>query len=317
MKGNKARNEYGRRIDLAIRYIADNLSSKLSLDDVAQASFFSPYHFHRIFHGIVGETVNDFIIRKRMELAANRIVCKNHLSITEIAEMGGYSSSANFSKAFKLYFGITPGQLRKPENVESSKIGKLYSKYGKEFDPKSMYSQFVAETVNFNPDVLEKLLMNIKVQDFNERPVAYLTAPEGYALESIFATWDKLSAWAIANGLHDHESRRYAILHDNPMVTPVDKCRYDATVEISSDTTVAAPFATQVIPAGQYAVAYYKGDGDKVSNFYMELYSQWLPNSGFEPDDFPPIAHYLNEPRLDGFVEMEALIKVKPFKKAP
>lgn len=313
MKNHKNSREYRRRINLAIQFIAENLSSKLSLDDVAQASFFSPYHFHRIFHGMVGETVNDFIIRKRMELAASRIVCKSHLSITDIAEMGGFSSSANFSKAFKLYFGITPGQLRNPESIESSKIGKLYSKYGKEFDPKSMYSQFVAETGNFNPDVLERLLMNIKVQDFNERPVAYLTAPEGYALESIFSTWDKLSTWAMANGLHDHETRRYAILHDNPMVTPVDKCRYDATVEIDPATAVAAPFSTQTIPAGKYAVAYYKGDGDKVSNFYMELYSQWLPNSGFEPDDFPPIAHYLNDSRVDGFVEMEALIKVKPF----
>lgn len=317
MKGHKNSSEYRRRIDLAIQFIAENLSRKLSLDDVAQASFFSPYHFHRIFHGMVGETVNDFIIRKRMELAASRIVCKSHLSITDIAEMGGFSSSANFSKAFKLYFGITPGQLRNPESIESSKIGKLYSKYGKEFDPKSMYSQFVTETGHFNPDVLERLLMNIKTQDFNERPVAYLTAPEGYEVASIFATWDKLLAWAMANNLHDHETSRYAILHDNPMVTPVDKCRYDATVEIGPDTAVAAPFATQVIPAGKYAVAYYKGDGDEVSNFYMELYSQWLPNSGFEPDDFPPIAHYLNDARVDGFVEMEALIKIKPFKKAP
>ncbi len=316
MKGNKTSSEYTRRINLAIKFISDNINSRISLDDVASASFFSPYHFHRIFHSIVGETVNDFIIRKRMELAASRIVCKSELSITEISTMGGFSSSANFSKAFKLYFGVTPGQLRNPARVKSSKIGKIYSKYGKEFDPQSLYSQFVTETEHFNSDTLEKLLMNIKVQDLDARHVAYLTTPGGYELESIFNTWDKLSSWAVANGIHDHETRRYAILHDNPMVTPVDKCRYDATVEIDPSLTVAAPFATQLIPAGKYGVAYYKGDGDKVGNFYMELYSKWLPNSGFEPDDYPPLAHYLNDSRVDGFVEMEAWIKIKTLNKA-
>jgi len=314
MKNRKVHSEYIRRINKAIEYITKNIDRNLSLDDVAKSSYFSPYHFHRIFHGLVGETVNDFITRKRMETAANRIVCKGDLNITEISEMGGFSSSANFSKAFKLYFGIAPSQLRNPKKVESSKIGKIYSKYGKEFDPKSLYSQFVTDLVIFNPDKLEELLMNVKVEDKNERLVAYLTAPKGYDLEAIFETWDKLSSWATSSGVQEHERKRYAICHDNPMVTPTDKCRYDASVEIDSSINVLAPFSTKIIPSGKYGVAHYKGDGDKVSNFYMELYSNWLPSSGFEPDNYPPIAHYLNDSRQDGFVEMEVYIKLKELK---
>ncbi len=95
------------------------------------------------------------------------------------------------------------------------------------------------------------------------------------------------------------------------MITPIDKCRYDASIEIDSDIDVNHPYTKSVIPSGKYAIAYYKGDGDKVSNFYMELYSNWLPSSGFEPDNFPPVAHYLNDSRQDGFVEMEERIKLK------
>ncbi len=95
------------------------------------------------------------------------------------------------------------------------------------------------------------------------------------------------------------------------MLTPVDKCRYDASIVVENGAPVVAPISKSVISAGKYAIANYKGDGDKVSNFYMELYSDWLPESGFEPDNFPPIAHYLNDSRNDGYVEMEVYIRLK------
>ena len=95
--------EYIRRINKAFEFIHQNLDQTIRLDDVASASCFSSYHFHRIFHALVGETVNDYVSRKRMERAASRLVHKPELSVTDVAEAGGFSSSANFSKAFKLY----------------------------------------------------------------------------------------------------------------------------------------------------------------------------------------------------------------------
>ena len=70
MKNKRVHNEYTKRINKAMEYISMNFDKNIKLDEVAKASHFSPFHFHRIFHGIVGETVNDFINRKRMEAAA-------------------------------------------------------------------------------------------------------------------------------------------------------------------------------------------------------------------------------------------------------
>ena len=303
--------EYLRRVNKAIEFIVTHLELSISLDDIAKASHFSPYHFHRIFHALVGETVNDFVSRKKMEKAVCTLIAKPELTVTEIAELGGFSSSANFAKAFKLYFGVSPSQLRNPKEKNNSKIGKIYSKYGKAFKVQDLYSQFVTDVVIFDSDKLEELMMNVNVQQIEEKQVAYLTAPKGYELEAIFSTWDKISSWAESKGIEAHEKKRFAICHDNPMITPTDKCRYDACVEVTSDIDVIAPYTKSIIPAGNYAVAYFKGDGDKVSNLYMELYSNWLPSSGFEPDNYPPVAHYLNDSRQDGFVEMEIYIKVK------
>lgn len=311
MTSRKVHKEYIRRIDKATQYVLENIDGTLRLEDVAKASHFSAYHFHRVFHAILGETVNDYIVRKKMELAANRLVCREELSITDVSELGGYSSSANFSKAFKQYFGVSPSQLRKPTELKNSKIGKIFSKYGKEFNPLDLYSQTVTGLVIFDNEDLEELLMNVTVTEFGEKKLAFLTAPKGYDLPAIFDTWDKVDGWALSSGIDDYKSKRFAICHDNPMVTPTEHCRYDASIEIENDVIVNDPLSTQVMPAGKYAVAYYKGDSDKVSNIYMELYSNWLPSSGFEPDDYPPVAHYLNDSRVDGFAEMKILIKLK------
>ena len=313
MKKRNTHAEYSRRINLSLAYIQENLDKPVNLDGIARASHFSPYHFHRIFHGMVGETVNDYVIRKKLEKVASMLVCEAALTITSVADKCGYSSGANFSKAFKQYFGVSPSQVRNPANTKNSKIGKIHSKYGKEFDPKKLYSQLITNVVVFNPEKLEEMLMNVKIKEMAEKDIVYLTAPKGYELDAIFQTWDKLTEWGRALGIPDVENKRFAICHDNPMITPTEQCRYDATIEIDKNhgLNISAPYQLSVIPAGKYAVAYYKGDGDKVSNYYMELYSTWLPGSGFEPDDYPPVAHYLNDSRADGFVEMEVLIKVK------
>ena len=303
--------EYSRRIGKALEFIDGHIDQIIRLEDLAKVSHFSAYHFHRIFHAMVGETVNDYVTRKRMEKAAYRLVGKPDLNITDVAELGGYSSSANFAKAFKLYFGVSPSELRNGQLSNDSKIGKIYRKYGKAFNPQDLYSQFVTDVMVFEPNILKEMLMKIKVEEIQEKPVAYLTSPKGYELDSVYATWDKVIDWAKSQGIDKDRQTYFAICHDNPTITPEDKCRYDAAIVINPDVVVTAPFTQSVIPAGKYAIAYYKDDADKISNFMTELCSHWLCNSGYEPDDYPPIFNYLNDSREEDFVEMNIYLKVR------
>jgi len=316
MKKKKTQAEYFRRINMALEFIEQQLDQNIRLEDVAAVSHFSPYHFHRIFHALVGETVNDYISRKRMEKGARMLMCKPDMNISAIALAGGFSSSANFAKAFKLYFGVSPSEFRNyqpqnPAETKDSKNGKLYSKYGKAFNPQDLYSQFVTQLAVFEHDKLEELLMKIKVEEIQDKLVAYLSSPKGYELDSVHTTWDRVIRWAEANGIDNGVHNKFAICHDNPVITPEDKCRYDAAVVIGSDTIVQPPFKQSVIPGGKYAVVYYKDVGEKISNFMTELCSQWFPDSGYEPDDYPAIFNYLNYSRNDDIVEMDIYIKIK------
>ena len=120
--------EYKVRIDRVIRYIEANLTNKISLTEVAKVSYFSAYHFHRIFSAIMGETVNDYIVRQRLEKAINLLIFQTELSVTQVALDSGFSSSANFSKAVKLHFGFSPSEIRDLGKIKNSKIGTISSK---------------------------------------------------------------------------------------------------------------------------------------------------------------------------------------------
>ena len=87
----------------------------------------------------MNETVNDYVARRRLERAINMLAFKTDITITDIAMINGFSSSANFAKAVKAYFGFTPSEIRRPGRTKDSKIGKILSKYGKDFNPGDLY----------------------------------------------------------------------------------------------------------------------------------------------------------------------------------
>ncbi|MCG8313255.1 MAG: AraC family transcriptional regulator [Pseudomonadales bacterium] len=302
--------EYRKRIDSVLKYIEENLDRKISLAEAAEVSHFSAYHFHRIFTGLMGETVNDYVVRRRLERAVNRLIFKPELSVTQIAMENGFSSSANFSKAVKLHFGFSPSEIRNPEKINNSKIGKISSKYGKDFNPADLYPQRITNDV-MNKQNLEDTHMNIEVRELDCQQVCTLASQRGYEPEAIYETWDKLTQWGAGHGVGEAQQQRYAFAFDNPAVTPVDKCRYSASIVIDTNIQVRPPFSRSEIPKGMYAVLYFKGPPEETLTAQLSIYSDWLPNSGFEPDNFPMLERYLNDVRVDGYVEMEILVKLK------
>jgi AraC family transcriptional regulator len=72
--GKRWREEYVARINRVIDYIESHLDERLSLERLAKVANFSPFHFHRIFGAMVGQTLNQFIARLRAEKAAMQLV---------------------------------------------------------------------------------------------------------------------------------------------------------------------------------------------------------------------------------------------------
>jgi AraC-like DNA-binding protein len=65
--------DYRERIVRTLVYIQQHLDDDLELDQVAGVAAFSSFHFHRIFRGLVGETLKEYIRRLRLERAARNL----------------------------------------------------------------------------------------------------------------------------------------------------------------------------------------------------------------------------------------------------
>ena len=85
VRQQQMRGIYTSRINRVIDYIESNISGDLSLEELAEVAQFSPFHFHRIFRAMVGEPLNGFIQRVRIEKAAAKLIADPRKSITEIA----------------------------------------------------------------------------------------------------------------------------------------------------------------------------------------------------------------------------------------
>jgi AraC family transcriptional regulator len=91
--------------------------------------------------------------------------------------------------------------------------------------------------------------------------------------------WDDTYApWAAQNNLGIGHAR-YGIGHDNPAMTPPERCRYDACAEVPPDFLPSPPAFLSVIPGGRYAVAQFKGTAAEIGAAWMMLLREWLPAS--------------------------------------
>ena len=104
--------EYQLRINKVTDYIHQNIDQPLSLQKMAGIACFSPFHFHRVFTILTGETPTDYIKRTRIEKAALLLKRNKELSATEIAALCGFSSLSLLSRNFRLHFIMTIREFR-------------------------------------------------------------------------------------------------------------------------------------------------------------------------------------------------------------
>lgn len=92
-------------------FIDVNFANDISFEDLAKTSGYSYHHFRHIFKQRVGYSPKNYAIRKRVEYAQSMLVHKD-ISISEIVQMSGFSTSSQFSSIFKKYTGMSPTQFR-------------------------------------------------------------------------------------------------------------------------------------------------------------------------------------------------------------
>ena len=168
------RKEYIARINRVIDHIEAHLDEPLRLETLAGVAHFSPYHFHRVFHAMVGETLNRFIQRVRCERAALKLVGNSLQSIGTVALDCGFSSSQSFARAFREQFGMSASAWR--EACLARDAGDISATVRKTGDASEKGSGDIAPGIHSPRSTImsQRIMPTVTVNDFPETTVAYI-----------------------------------------------------------------------------------------------------------------------------------------------
>ena len=249
-------------------FIEERLDQELSLEELAKLAHFSPYHFHRVFRALVGESVYEYIKRLRLESAATRLRITER-SVLDIALESGYESHEGFTRAFRQRFGVSPSEFRAGATPTRT---------------------FVKEI----PMPVDTPSLQVEVKTLNAIRVAFLRHVGPYL--NVGPTFGKLGEWMGKKGHIGPKTIMLGICHDDPKSVEPEKLRYDCCFSVADSFQPTGEIGTQDIPGGSYAVLTHKGPYSGLESVYHWLYSEWLPTSGREPRNQPPFEIYRNTP---------------------
>jgi AraC family transcriptional regulator len=316
---------YTSRINKVLDYIETHLSEEIDLNELADVACFSRYHFHRIFKTATGETLQRFIQRLRLERAYSQLWLDPDKSITEIAFDMQFASSAAFARAFRENFGMSASMLRKKLQAGDSNLGKmdsnsdqLHRNWRQAYTITKNYNFNSIEKLNWRVEMKEnsKMKADVKVVDLPEKTVAYLRHIGPYAGDSeLFGNlFNKLLTWAGPRNLLTESSKFMSIYHDNPEVTDPQKLRTSICLSVDADTEVSGEVGKMVVSGGKYAIARFELDASEYGEAWNLVYGGWLPNSGYQPTDDPPLEVYHNNPdeHPEGKHIFDIMLPVKP-----
>ncbi|WP_372659197.1 GyrI-like domain-containing protein, partial [Hydrogenophaga sp.] len=103
--------DYQQRLGRVIAYLHDHLHEPLDLHRLAEVAHLSPYHWHRVYHALHGETIAVTVRRLRLHRATGYLA-NSQLPVEQVARRCGYPNAQSFARAFRTAYGMSPLQYR-------------------------------------------------------------------------------------------------------------------------------------------------------------------------------------------------------------
>lgn len=284
--------DYRERVNRAVDLIRRDLEHPLPLDVVAQAACFSPFHFHRVFQSLIGESPGEFVKRLRLERALTLMWQENwtrrrQSSLTDIAFACGFGSSSDFSRCFRQHFGVAPSRfdlvafLSHRRQVWQRAIP----------DPKARHFPDRCQAEQ-NADRFE-----VRLRHLPARSVAYVRVHDPLREGASFHAANRLMAWAERHGLSDGEW--LCCMWDKADITAHEKWCYDVGLVVPEETPRGEVNRIE-FPAMEVAEIEFQGGIELEVCLLDWLLGTWLPSSGFFLSDQPTLEAWVGRPFAHG-----------------
>jgi len=270
--------DHRERIRRAIIHLNRQLDQKIRLDQLARLTCYSPFHFIRVFETIMGETPQQYIIRKRMERAGFNLL-RHDWSVTDVAFSVSYETPSSFCKIFKNTFRISPRQFRDTTSVkEYYKVHHPFRFFGE----KHKYSRSV-------PVPVIKCLPPIKVMYIENRGTE-----DGSFLATAPASFRKFEKEIARQNLERMVHAQVSIYPFRPLTFDDKQVLNYVGATVHGEKESLPGFECTTLPPGRYAIFNHFGSYKFMPQTWNQAYMNWLPKSGKQLRDAPPFEIHLN-----------------------
>lgn len=267
--------KYRERINCVIKAIIRNPQDEWATPALAELAGISPFHFHRVFRRLTGETMFAFLQRRRL-LRAIELINEDKFTLTEVALECGFDSGSSLSRAFRKHLGCSPTEYRQqhasplllpPPRPRGSD--------GEQMPVEIKQARERAAVIVERKGMIE--------QDFKLAATA--------AFRVLVGELKRVNGWPAIRA-------RIGICPDEASLVPDAEARYQAGFLYEGDLP---PLHDEVqrltIPAGRWAVSVHQGPYETLWQSWNKFYRDWLPASGYVPRDVTPFEIYLDDQR--------------------
>ena len=258
---------YEERFDRVISYLYDHLDDDIDFNRLAEIACLSPYHWHRIYQAMTGETIAATVKRLRLHRAAG-LLANSTLPVGDVAARSGYANVQSFTRIFRQTYGMPPAQFRR----EGSHAV---------FRPPLM----TRSSAMFDVAVKTMPALNGLGVDHTG---PYMEI--GKAFETLVATLAMRKQMA-------PDMQMVGIFFDDPSRVPEPELRSRACMMGLKAAKADAPLVETKVAGGTCAVLRFKGHYSGMRKAYDWLFGTWVPQSGRETADAAPYEIYVNNPR--------------------
>ena len=237
-------------IEIAIRFIEENICDELDILGISKKAYISPFYFQKIFHGLCGCTVGEYIRSRRLSLAGEELSTSD-VKVIDVALKYGYDSPDSFARAFTKFHGINPSLARQ----NGVKL--------KSFAPIRLKSTLEGGTL-MEYKIVEKSAFTImgRCRRFKAED-AYVKVPDFWGEH--YATGGGEIVMGMFGACIDGDGKEFDYLIAD---------LYFPWKEIPTG------YETRTFEAGTWAVFHYQGECPKaLQDLNTKIFGEWLPNS--------------------------------------
>jgi AraC family transcriptional regulator len=257
-------------------------AASIDLEKLAAVANLSPWHFHRVFRLMTGESVGEMVRRLRVAKGV-ALLGGSPGEVTQAAMASGYATPQGFSRAVRRVTGLSPTELPRSHELLALLRARVAAQDGR--PPLSI------EITSVDPFIVQALR---NVGDYR-----HLDAAFARLFDLVFTEQSMLELRGI-----------YGVPLDDPWSIAPAECRFECAVELDAPATLAPALHAIELGGGSYVVSHHVGDYDSVHVAIDQLYEALLQSRDTCLGDAPMYVWYRDDPEERPARELRANIYI-------